>query len=154
MLFCVLYFFFFSSRRRHTRCGRDWSSDVCSSDLKGLAKPVQNLVTVGAGITWAIMTATAYWVIDGLSFELALLFGALVTVTGPTVIMPLLRSVRPVASVSRILRWEGIVIVPIGALLAVLAYELVLARSSQEALPSAILLFAYTTGVGAVAGYA
>src|SRR5436305_9235306 len=29
-----LYFFFFSSRRRHTRCGRDWSSDVCSSDLK------------------------------------------------------------------------------------------------------------------------
>src|SRR5690554_7416016 len=30
---CVLIFFFFSSRRRHTRCGRDWSSDVCSSDL-------------------------------------------------------------------------------------------------------------------------
>src|SRR5690554_6953630 len=31
------YFFFFSSRRRHTRCGRDWSSDVCSSDLKAAA---------------------------------------------------------------------------------------------------------------------
>src|SRR5690554_7494045 len=30
---CVYSFFFFSSRRRHTRCGRDWSSDVCSSDL-------------------------------------------------------------------------------------------------------------------------
>src|SRR3989442_5170237 len=30
---CLVYFFFFSSRRRHTRCGRDWSSDVCSSDL-------------------------------------------------------------------------------------------------------------------------
>src|SRR3989442_9693573 len=29
----MLFFFFFSSRRRHTRCGRDWSSDVCSSDL-------------------------------------------------------------------------------------------------------------------------
>src|SRR6266699_4493625 len=29
-----MYSFFFSSRRRHTRCGRDWSSDVCSSDLK------------------------------------------------------------------------------------------------------------------------
>src|SRR5690554_7807637 len=100
------------------------------------------------------MTATAYFLIDDLSFELALLFGALVTVTGPTVIVPLLRSVRPVASVSRILRWEGIVIDPIGALLAVLAYELVLARSSQEALPSAILLFDYTYGVGEVAGYA
>src|SRR5579872_7129601 len=33
---CVLFCFFFSSRRRHTRCGRDWSSDVCSSDLKAL----------------------------------------------------------------------------------------------------------------------
>src|SRR5690554_7582370 len=29
----IVFFFFFSSRRRHTRCGRDWSSDVCSSDL-------------------------------------------------------------------------------------------------------------------------
>src|SRR5436305_15288930 len=33
----MLVFFFFSSRRRHTRCGRDWSSDVCSSDLRGTA---------------------------------------------------------------------------------------------------------------------
>src|SRR5205809_4729073 len=33
VLFCVFFFFFFSSRRRHTRCSRDWSSDVCSSDL-------------------------------------------------------------------------------------------------------------------------
>src|SRR2546422_10074375 len=34
MIFCI-FFFFFSSRRRHTRCSRDWSSDVCSSDLAG-----------------------------------------------------------------------------------------------------------------------
>src|SRR5690554_1162462 len=34
---CVIDLFFFSSRRRHTRCGRDWSSDVCSSDLKYIA---------------------------------------------------------------------------------------------------------------------
>src|SRR6266498_5076783 len=34
---CVLFVFFFSSRRRHTRCGRDWSSDVCSSDLQRVA---------------------------------------------------------------------------------------------------------------------
>src|SRR6266550_3847797 len=33
---CYMFFFFFSSRRRHTRCSRDWSSDVCSSDLAGL----------------------------------------------------------------------------------------------------------------------
>src|SRR2546422_4361737 len=34
---CLFFFFFFSSRRRHTRCSRDWSSDVCSSDLDGIA---------------------------------------------------------------------------------------------------------------------
>src|SRR5687768_17627331 len=34
----VWFLFFFSSRRRHTRCSRDWSSDVCSSDLSGLTK--------------------------------------------------------------------------------------------------------------------
>src|SRR2546429_935784 len=39
---CVLLFFFFSSRRRHTRCSRDWSSDVCSSDL--VPRPVLKLI--------------------------------------------------------------------------------------------------------------
>src|SRR5687768_17623419 len=34
VLCCLFFFFFFSSRRRHTRCSRDWSSDVCSSDLE------------------------------------------------------------------------------------------------------------------------
>ncbi|MFY9180412.1 MAG: cation:proton antiporter, partial [Venatoribacter sp.] len=101
-------------------------------EIRGLAKSVRHLVTIGAGITWAIMTGITYLLTD-LSFEMALLFGALVSVTGPTVIVPLLRSVRPVASVAKILRWEGIVIDPIGALLAVLAYELVLARNAQEA---------------------
>src|SRR6266498_4506329 len=38
MVYCFL-FFFFSSRRRHTRCGRDWSSDVCSSDLLSASEP-------------------------------------------------------------------------------------------------------------------
>src|SRR5690554_6964857 len=38
--------FFFSSRRRHTRCGRDWSSDVCSSDLKGLSVLVSGSLTI------------------------------------------------------------------------------------------------------------
>src|SRR3989442_11225253 len=47
-----LFFFFFSSRRRHTRCGRDWSSDVCSSDLAVLA--------IMAGSTWIIRLIPAY----------------------------------------------------------------------------------------------
>src|SRR2546429_1325264 len=38
---CQVLVFFFSSRRRHTRCSRDWSSDVCSSDLAGQADPIR-----------------------------------------------------------------------------------------------------------------
>src|SRR3989449_11343965 len=44
-MICVRSFFFFSSRRRHTRCSRDWSSDVCSSDLTGLV-----LIVLGTGL--------------------------------------------------------------------------------------------------------
>src|SRR6266498_5076888 len=53
----MVWFFFFSSRRRHTRCGRDWSSDVCSSDLGGGDRQLRSIarkrpgavVGVGAG---------------------------------------------------------------------------------------------------------
>src|SRR5690554_7443884 len=49
MLLFFFFFFFFSSRRRHTRCGRDWSSDVCSSDLRGSSVvPIRNLSTACA----------------------------------------------------------------------------------------------------------
>src|SRR5216684_7845141 len=42
-------FFFFSSRRRHTRCSRDWSSDVCSSDLAALRRQVPDVLVLCAG---------------------------------------------------------------------------------------------------------
>jgi NhaP-type Na+/H+ or K+/H+ antiporter len=121
-------------------------------ELRGLAKPVRRLITIGALITWSIMSTVTWWLTD-LSLELSLLFGALVTVTGPTVIVPLLRSVRPIASIARILRWEGIVIDPLGALFAVLAYELVVATGSNEAITHAIWVFGYTIGFGAVSGF-
>src|SRR3989442_2181243 len=51
MIWLVLFFFFFSSRRRHTRCGRDWSSDVCSSDLERVATEdeIKGAILTGAG---------------------------------------------------------------------------------------------------------
>src|SRR5438128_10660657 len=45
---CYYFFFFFSSRRRHTRCYRDWSSDVCSSDLVGIL--LDRAAALGAGL--------------------------------------------------------------------------------------------------------
>ena len=68
-----------------------------------------------------------------MDYRVGLLFGSLIIVTGPTVIAPILRSVRPKKNISTILKWEGIAIDPIGALVAVLVYE---------------LLFVSTMGVG------
>lgn len=121
-------------------------------EIRGLETTVRRLVTWGALITWAIITAATV-LFTQLPFEIALLFGATVTVTGPTVIVPLLRSVRPVSSVARLLRWEGIVIDPIGALLAVLAYELIIVSgSSSSGLGHSLWLFSQTIIFGAVVG--
>ncbi|MBL7249835.1 cation:proton antiporter [Alloalcanivorax sp. C16-2] len=120
-------------------------------EIRGLEKTVRRLVTWGALITWGVVTLAA-WGLLKLPLGLALLFGALVVVTGPTVIVPLLRSVRPKANIARLLRWEGIVIDPLGAILAVLAYELVVATGQQGALLHGLWLFFQAIAVGAVIG--
>ena len=72
---------------------------------------------------------------------LAILFGSLTLVTGPTVIVPMLRVVRPKASIANILRWEGIVIDPIGALLAVVVYSFIIASAEGHGLKQSLLTF-------------
>ena len=91
-------------------------------DLGGAGNVVMRLCTVGAAVSWALTTVLAQW-IAGLSFELALLVGAILVLTGPTVVIPLVRHVRPRKPLGPILRWEGILIDPIGAVLALLAVE-------------------------------
>ena len=116
-------------------------------DTRGIGNMIRNLVTVGMVVTWLGLTAAAHW-IAGLSWSVALLFGALVSVTGPTVIMPLLRTVRPTARVANILRWEGILIDPIGAILAVLVFNAILSGRSAEPLT----MFGMLVLVGVVMG--
>jgi len=101
-------------------------------ELRAVGKVVRNLVTVGAAITWGLTTISGRYILN-LSWPIALLFAAILVVTGPTVIGPLLRSVRPVTRVGSILRWEGIVIDPIGAMLAVLVFDAILATGPQAA---------------------
>lgn len=114
-------------------------------DLAGHGSMVRNLCTVGAAVTWAVAAPVAHYALD-MSWQMAFLFGAIITVTGPTVIVPMLRSVRPTAKVANILRWEGIVIDPIGALLAVLVYEYIIAV--QDAWTHTLLTFGLVLGVG------
>jgi NhaP-type Na+/H+ or K+/H+ antiporter len=118
-------------------------------DISGHGSMVRNLCTVGALITWMIAAPVAHYAL-GMSWQMAFLFGAIVTVTGPTVIVPMLRTVRPSTKIANILRWEGIIIDPIGALLAVLVFEYII--STQDALSHTLIAFAKTISVGVIFG--
>jgi len=91
-------------------------------ELKDIGKVVLSLITLGALVTWAIISAAAYYWLH-YNIRLAILLGAVLIVTGPTVIGPLLQHIRPLKNVANILKWEGILIDPVGAVLAVLVFE-------------------------------
>ena len=93
-------------------------------DLPQVGRVVLSLVTIGALVTWVFSAISAHYLF-GLDWSLSVLLGAILIVTGPTVIQPLLREIRPRGVVGPILKWEGIVIDPIGALLAVLIFEVI-----------------------------
>lgn len=121
------------------------------SELRGYGAVVRNLVTIGVATTWVVSSASAYY-LAGLDLSISILLGAVLVVTGPTVIIPLLRHVRPVGYLASILRWEGIVIDPIGATLAVLVFEVILAGGIAEASSAAVIAVIKTIVIGGVAG--
>ena len=110
-------------------------------------------MTIGALITWILTSVIVHYVV-GFDYDLALLIGAMVVVTGPTVIVPMLRTVRPVKRVANILRWEGIIIDPIGALLAVLTFDFYLASRKFDAADDILALFFLVVAVGIGIGLA
>ena len=119
-------------------------------DIAGHGNMVRNLCSIGVVVTWGIAAVAAHYSLN-ISWQLAFLFGAIVTVTGPTVIVPMLRTVRPKTNLANILRWEGIVIDPIGALLAVLVFEFIVA-SQGNAISHTFIMFGKTIGIGVVLG--
>lgn len=121
------------------------------ADLKGFGGVVWNLVTVGVLATWVIGALGAHMIL-GLGLSLSVLLGAVLVVTGPTVIVPLLRHVRPVGHISSILKWEGIVIDPIGAMLAVLVFEGIVSGGFREATSLAAFSIVKTLVVGGLTG--
>ncbi len=116
-------------------------------EISGVSTVIRSLVTVGALVTWVLAGLAARFVL-GLEWPLAALLGGILVVTGPTVIGPLLNHVRPIGKVGPVLRWEGIVIDPIGALLAVLIYEAILAGHFHGAAGATIRALLLTTLVG------
>jgi NhaP-type Na+/H+ and K+/H+ antiporters len=91
-------------------------------EFKEAASGVKRLVSVGAALSWLLYTLAAYY-IGQLSIAVSLLFGAILIVTGPTVIIPMLRQAGLNRRTASYLKWEGIINDPVGALLAVLVFQ-------------------------------
>ncbi|HSR60579.1 MAG TPA: sodium:proton antiporter, partial [Robiginitalea sp.] len=121
------------------------------SEVSNVGPVITKLITLGTAITF-FGAGVATHLIFGLSWEISFLFSALIIVTGPTVIAPILRNIPLKKDVSAVLKWEGILIDPIGALVAVIVYEFISVGEghtyTQQALIDfgKILLFGLTFG--------
>ncbi|WP_066172789.1 sodium:proton antiporter [Bacillus marinisedimentorum] len=125
-------------------------------EVRGLGKPVLRIVTIGAALAWLLGSLTAHY-IAGLSWAVAFVIGGLFIVTGPTVILPLLRQASLEARPAKILKWEGIIVDPIGALLAVFAFEIIKFISSPGGeliyfLAASIFAIFFGWGIGKAVG--
>ena len=107
-------------------------------ELPANGRVIFRLISVGAIATWVVATAGARYIL-GFEWPIAVLAGAILIVTGPTVVGPLLRQIRPQGRAGTILKWEGILIDPVGAVLAVLVFE-VIRLGGVDSVPSYLLL--------------
>lgn len=112
---------------------------------------IKLLLTVGVGITWLCATAAVYFVFDA-SWQISLLAGSLVVVTGPTVIVPMLHRLRLKTKLGSILHWEGVLIDPIGVFLTIFCYELVVLEGGSSAVGGLFLRLAVGLVFGVVGG--
>ncbi len=96
--------------------------DLRLAELKKAGRGVGRLVALGVPITWVLGAGAAHWIM-GVGWPTALVLGAILVVTGPTVIQPILRYARLNDESASLLKWEGIVNDPIGVLLAVLTFQ-------------------------------
>lgn len=123
------------------------------SEIREVTAVIRNLVTVGVLVSW-VLTSLASYLIFGLGLQISILLGAVLVVTGPTVIIPLLRHVRPSGRVGSILKWEGIIIDPIGAVLAVLVFEVIISVGLEKATTQVVVSIFKTLVIGTVLGLA
>ena len=93
-------------------------------EIKKVGSVIGKLISLGSVVTFIGAGVAAHYVF-GLSWKISFLFSALIIVTGPTVITPILRNIPLKKDVSAVLKWEGILIDPIGALVAVLVFEFI-----------------------------
>ena len=94
-------------------------------EIRETSQIVRRVILISGPLIW-ILTAAAAHYIAGLTWSTSAVIGAILVVTGPTVVMPLLRQAQLSPRPASVLRWEAIINDPIGALFAVLAFETLL----------------------------
>ncbi|MBS1878705.1 MAG: cation:proton antiporter [Actinobacteria bacterium] len=118
------------------------------SKLNGsVARVYRRLVSIGILVTWAVGAVAARLLFD-LSWEVAILLGAVLVVSGPTVVGPLLDFIRPSKTVNSVLKWEGTLADPIGATLGVVVFNAVIAGHAAAGEEVAQFLLAIGIGAG------
>ena len=127
--------------------------DLPPRALRNTGTTVRRLISIGAVVTGVVAWFAAREIF-GISNEAAIVLAAVLVVTGPTVVGPLLRFVRPSGTTGPILRAEGVLIDPIGATAALVAFELVLADETDEAVLSLVGIVGLTLVAGIGLGLA
>ena len=100
-------------------------------EITDARRAVAHMATYSVGLTWILSALAAHW-IAGLSWNLSVLIGAILIVSGPTVIIPMLRFVRPKGRIGSTIKWEAIVNDPTGALIAVLTFGVIATSGSMS----------------------
>ncbi len=122
------------------------------SEVKNVGPVITKLITLGSLVTFVLSCIIAHYVLD-LSWEISLLFSGLIIVTGPTVISPILRNIPLKKDVAAVLKWEGILIDPIGALVAVLVFEFISVGGGGGFTQTALLEFGKILLFGTTFGF-
>ncbi|WP_010182759.1 cation:proton antiporter [Aquimarina agarilytica] len=121
-------------------------------EILNVGPVILKLITLAVVITFFGAGFAAHYVI-GLSWEISFLFSALIIVTGPTVITPILRNIPLKKDLSAILKWEGILIDPIGALVAVLVFEFISVENQSGFTQTALMEFGKILLFGGTFGF-
>ena len=123
------------------------------SEIRETSTAVRRIIMYAGPLTWG-MAALAAHHIGGLSWPTAIVLGAILVVTGPTVIIPLLRQAQLEARPASLLRWEAIVNDPIGALFAVLSFEVIMVYIGLHQADNLAMLILFGFTLAIVGGWA
>lgn len=121
-------------------------------EIKNVGPVITKLITVGSIVTFFGAAVAAHFIFF-LTWKMSFLFSALIIVTGPTVITPILRNIPLKQDVSAVLKWEGILIDPIGALVAVLVFEFISVEGGGEFTKTALIEFGKIVLFGTTFGF-